>query len=80
VDVELRTPAPSAAAVALRAMPGVDGIEGEALRWAVRVSSEEMIPVVVAAWVSQGASIMRVNPRQYSLEDIYLRLQKENRP
>ena len=80
VDVELRTPPPPAAAVALRAMPGVDEIEGEALRWAVRVSSDEMIPAVVAAWVTQGASIMRVNPRQHSLEDIYLRLQKEARP
>ena len=80
VDVELRTSPPAEAAAALRGVPGVDEVEGEAVRWAVRVSGDEVIPAVVAALVAQGASIMRVNPRQHSLEDIYLKLQKEVRP
>jgi hypothetical protein len=37
------------------------------------------VPGVVAALASQGAQIMRVNPRQHSLEDVYFELQNQEK-
>jgi ABC-2 type transport system ATP-binding protein len=42
---------------------------------AVQVESDDVIPEVVRRLVEQGASIQRVNPRDYTLEDIYFALQ-----
>lgn len=47
--------------------------EREAL--AVQVENEDVIPEVVRQLVKQGESILRVNPRDYTLEDIYFALQ-----
>jgi ABC-2 type transport system ATP-binding protein len=41
----------------------------------VQVENDSVIPDVVRHLVEQGASIMRVNPRAYTLEDIYFTLQ-----
>jgi hypothetical protein len=42
---------------------------------AVQVESEAVIPAVVHHLVEQGESILKVNPRAYTLEDIYFALQ-----
>ena len=41
----------------------------------VQVENDDSIPEVVRRLVEQGASILRVNPRAYTLEDIYFTLQ-----
>lgn len=41
----------------------------------VQVENDDVIPEVVRRLVEQGASILRVNPRAYTLEDIYFTLQ-----
>ena len=41
----------------------------------VQVENDDVIPDVVRLLVEQGASILRVNPRAYTLEDIYFTLQ-----
>jgi ABC-type multidrug transport system ATPase subunit len=41
----------------------------------VQVENDEVIPDVVRLLVEQGSSILRVNPRAYTLEDIYFTLQ-----
>jgi len=67
----------------LQAMDGVGEVQLEMTRLAVRVASDDLVPGVVAALAGQGAQIMRVNPRQHSLEDVYFELQnqeKEGRP
>jgi ABC-type uncharacterized transport system ATPase subunit len=48
-------------------------VEGSAL--SVQVESEDVIPAVVRHLVEQGESILKVNPRAYTLEDIYFALQ-----
>ncbi|HEU0297125.1 MAG TPA: ABC transporter ATP-binding protein [Anaerolineales bacterium] len=48
-------------------------VNGDAL--SVQVESEEVIPAVVRHLVEQGESILKVNPRAYTLEDIYFALQ-----
>lgn len=41
----------------------------------VQVENEDVIPSVVRHLVEHGASILKVNPRDYTLEDIYFALQ-----
>ena len=41
----------------------------------VQVENNEVIPAVVRYLVEQGESILKVNPRDYTLEDIYFALQ-----
>ena len=45
----------------------------------VQVENEDVIPDIVRALVEQGLSIIRVNPRAYTLEDIYFALQTGDR-
>jgi ABC-2 type transport system ATP-binding protein len=47
--------------------------EGSTL--SVQVENDDVIPDVVRHVVEQGAAIRRVNPRDYTLEDIYFALQ-----
>jgi ABC-2 type transport system ATP-binding protein len=47
--------------------------EGEAV--SVQVENEDAIPEVVRRLVDGGESILRINPRDYTLEDIYFALQ-----
>ena len=51
----------------------VPDMEHDAL--AVQVENDEVIPMVIRHLVEQDASILRVNPRGYTLEDIYFALQ-----
>lgn len=44
---------------------------------AVQVSEIKAIPDAVAGVISSGGHIMRVNPREHSLQEIYFRLQQE---
>jgi ABC-2 type transport system ATP-binding protein len=61
----------------LRAQPGVSQVRQEAAGWAVQVDSPARVPDLVAGLVARGARILRVNPRQHSLEDIYFEIQKQ---
>jgi ABC-2 type transport system ATP-binding protein len=61
----------------LQAFPGViqAATDDEQETLSVQVESEDRIPDVVRSLVEAGASILRVNPRDYTLEDIYFHLQ-----
>ncbi len=59
----------------LKAQRGVIQITGQGETLQVQVESEEVIPQVVQHLTGQGASILSVNPRDYTLEDIYFALQ-----
>ena len=59
----------------LKAHRGVKTVTGQGDAWQVQVESEEVIPQVVQHLAAQGASILKVNPRDYTLEDIYFALQ-----
>ena len=48
-------------------------VENETL--SVQVENEDMIPDVVRCLVEDGEAILKVNPRDYTLEDIYFALQ-----
>jgi len=75
VDITFwRAPAESALG-ALKAQRGVMQVTGQGEAWQVQVESDEAIPQVVQRLVADGASILKVNPRDYTLEDIYFALQ-----
>jgi ABC-2 type transport system ATP-binding protein len=61
-------------------IPGVvdAALNGKAL--AIQVSAENAIPDAVAGVISSGGHIMRVNPREHTLQEIYFRLQQEAHP
>jgi ABC-2 type transport system ATP-binding protein len=79
VDIEFRTPLADAVAEKLQAARGVIDVQLEAMHLAVHVESDEVVPGLVASLAGQGAQIMRVNPRQHSLEDVYFALQNQQR-
>ncbi len=62
---------------ALVSQTGVLKVQWDAKRetLSVQVENDDAIPEVVRLLVEQGSSILRVNPRAYTLEDIYFTLQ-----
>jgi len=54
---------------------GVLQVSAENESLSVQVENEEVIPGVIRHLAGQGESILKVNPRDYTLEDIYFALQ-----
>ena len=86
VDVECRAAPPPLLLDTLRALPGVtdsrleqpDGASGaDVTRLSVQVEGEEHVPAVVRAIVECGGQVLRVNPREHTLEEVYFELQSE---
>jgi ABC-2 type transport system ATP-binding protein len=75
VDIKFYTPPTGNIAANLKVNRGViqATIKDDAL--AVQVESDEVIPNLIRYLVEQGESILKVNPRDYTLEDIYFALQ-----
>jgi ABC-2 type transport system ATP-binding protein len=75
VDIRFYSVPAEEVTASIRAHRGVLQVaeEGEAL--SIQVEAEEVIPEVVRHLAAQGASILKVNPRNYTLEDIYFALQ-----
>lgn len=75
MDITFHVKPKENAAQTLKALRGViqASAEGEAL--AVQVENEDVIPDVIRHLVNDGESVLRVNPRDYTLEDIYFALQ-----
>lgn len=59
----------------LKALRGVIQASAEGETLAVQVENEDVIPDVIRHLVNDGESVLRVNPRDYTLEDIYFALQ-----
>jgi ABC-2 type transport system ATP-binding protein len=59
----------------LKTQQGVMQITGQGEALQVQVESKEVIPQIVQHLAGCGASILKVNPRDYTLEDIYFALQ-----
>ncbi|MFN8371703.1 MAG: ABC transporter ATP-binding protein [Anaerolineae bacterium] len=78
VDIELRSAPAETLVSAMRSAPGVKEVTLEKMMLAVQVEAEDVIPQTVAHLASLGGQIMRVNPREHSLEEIYFELQKQN--
>lgn len=77
VDIECLIAPASAVLDALRLLPGVTDARIDERRLAVQVEGVERIPTAVRTLIEQGAQVLRVNPREHSLEDVYFELQGE---
>ncbi len=74
VDFHFYIPVDDAAGL-LTDMGGVMQALGSGGALAVQVAGEEVIPQVVRRLAERGIPILRVNPRDYTMEDIYFALQ-----
>lgn len=77
VDFVLQTAPTPDFAQTVRNVPGVTGVNLDGVQLAVQVTAEDAIPGVIAGIAAAGALILRVNPREHSLQEIYFRLQEE---
>jgi ABC-2 type transport system ATP-binding protein len=75
VDIKLRETLASDAFDSLKAHRGVIQVSVENESLSVQVENEDVIPEVVRHLVEHGVPIIKVNPRDYTLEDIYFALQ-----
>jgi ABC-2 type transport system ATP-binding protein len=75
LQVAFLQPFPQAASVLgnLKDVLAVEVVDDRQIR--VEISSDQYVPVVVASLVQQGAQILRVQPQEISLEEVYLKLQ-----
>jgi ABC-2 type transport system ATP-binding protein len=75
VDITFwETPAETVTA-SLKTQRGIMQSTGHGETLQVQVESKEVIPQVIHHLAERGASILKVNPRDYTLEDIYFALQ-----
>jgi ABC-2 type transport system ATP-binding protein len=77
VDIECLAVLTPSLSDALRVMPGVTDARLDGTRLAVQVEGEEVIPAVVRTVVERGGQVLRVDPREHTLEDVYFELQGE---
>jgi ABC-2 type transport system ATP-binding protein len=77
VDVECRSALPAGLGESLRGLPGVTDARLDGTRLAVQVVGDERVPALVRALVESGAEVLRVIPREHTLEEVYFELQGE---
>jgi ABC-2 type transport system ATP-binding protein len=77
VDVECREAPPAGLDEALRGLAGVMDARLDGTQLAVQVEGDERVPALVQALVEGGAAVLRVNPHEPTLEDVYFELQGE---
>ena len=74
-DIECLTPPDATAIASLRALPFVTEVRVDGSSLGIQVESEACVPEAVKALVQQGGSVLRVNPREHTLEQVYFELQ-----
>ncbi len=77
VEIALRTAPDGRLVTALQALPEVIQVSLDDQKLAVQINHDDVIPAVVVQVVELGGQIMRVNPREHSLEEIYFKVQEE---
>lgn len=77
VDFTLQGTPASDLAEKTRALPGVLDVQLDTNSLAVQVANVDAVPDVVAGLAAAGARILKVHPREHSLQEIYFKLQEE---
>jgi ABC-2 type transport system ATP-binding protein len=79
LEVEFQRPPPAAVLEAIGRIPGVT-LENQAeTTITLRVQHRDQVPAVIRTAVEQGGDIVRVSPRENSLEEIYFAVQEQGR-
>jgi ABC-2 type transport system ATP-binding protein len=79
VDVTLREPLTNQQITAVRAQHEVSDVQVDGETLAVRVTSDDSVPMLIITLAGLGAQMMRVNPRQHTLEEVYFELQEQQK-
>jgi ABC-2 type transport system ATP-binding protein len=79
VDVELLHPLSSPARERLERIEGISIESEESLRLVLKVGRKDLIPLAIRTMVQDGGEIVRVSPREYSLEEVYFAIQEKER-
>lgn len=79
VDVTLQTAPDATFEGRMRGISGVMDMAGDGRSLSVQVQDETIVPALVAGMVAAGGQILRVSPREHSLQEIYFKLQQEAR-
>lgn len=79
VDVTLREPLTNQQIAAVRAQRDVSDVQVEGETLAVKVVSDDSVPMLIITLAGLGAQMMRVNPRQHTLEEVYFELQEQQK-
>jgi ABC-2 type transport system ATP-binding protein len=79
VDVTLREPLTNQQITAVRAQREVSDVQVEGETLAVKVVSDDSVPMLIITLAGLGAQMMRVNPRQHTLEEVYFELQEQQK-
>jgi ABC-2 type transport system ATP-binding protein len=77
VDVECLVTPGQTLVDSLRALSCVTDIRCDGRRLGVQVENQECIPVVVKEFVDHDGQVLRVNPREHTLEEVYFELQSD---
>ena len=75
VDIKLYSAPKDNLTETLKTCRGVLQVAADTNALSIQVENDSIIPDVIRQLVDQGASIYKVNPRDYTLEDIYFALQ-----
>ena len=75
LDIEFQSEPGNRVLEGLKQLSGILQIQADGTGLAVQLENVEIIPSIVRQLAERGAAILRVNPRAYSLEDIYFTLQ-----
>lgn len=75
VDIDLQTDGTEPLRNALKQVDGALDVRQDGIHLSVQVRNIGVTPLLVQAVVGLGGQVVRVNPRQHSLEEIYFRLQ-----
>jgi ABC-2 type transport system ATP-binding protein len=79
VDVELLHPLSPPVLERLKELDEISIESAEPLHLCLKVRRRDRIPLVVRELVREGGEVVRVNPREYTLEEVYFAIQKESR-
>jgi ABC-2 type transport system ATP-binding protein len=77
VDVECLATPGQTLIDSLRALACVTDIRCDGRLLEVQVENEECIPIVVKEFVDHDGQVLRVNPREHTLEEVYFELQSD---
>ena len=79
VDVTLREPLADRQIAPVRTLRGVSEVQLDGSKLAVKVTGDDIVPMLIIALAATGAQMMRVNPREHTLEEVYFELQEQQK-
>jgi len=80
VDLEFLVPLPDKARDRILAMEGIAIVAETSVTMTLKVRERPLVSAVVRTIVEEGGAIVRVTPREYSLEELYFTIQKGGAP